>query len=117
MINPAPDPAGPLELRRGTDVVGVIVGQVLRRVCAGRRHMLRRPPAWAIDLAALDYAEQAGCVEVVVVDVDDNDKEFRASIVAIRTRGFFIDRGHGKQIALPLHGWQSDQAPAPAELV
>lgn len=95
-----------LTVHAGAGVAGVITGQVLRKTIHGKRHMLRRPPAIAIDLLALAEAEQAGCTDVVVVDLDDGDKTYRAKITHIRSRGFALDRGHGAQVALPLHGWQ-----------
>ena len=54
---------------------------------------------------ALAGAERAGAGKVRVVD-RDTGTVYVASINAIRQLGFDVDRGFGKQLALPLEHWR-----------
>ncbi len=74
-------------------------------------HQLRTPPAWAVDCADLDAAEQAGARYVVILDLESL-ATFWASIEEIRRHGFVLDRGHGKQLALCLDRWAASKAEA-----
>ena len=70
-------------------------------------HMLKRPPAWALDLADLLAAERAGA-RLVLVREQERGIVYRAPIELVRSMGIPLDRGYGKQIALPLGHWIVD---------
>lgn len=74
-----------------------------RRI-VGSRHLLRKPPAITNDLAALTEAERLGADRVRIVD-SETGIEYLCASLTIREYGFYLDRGHGKQIALPLPYW------------
>jgi hypothetical protein len=78
-------------------------GWLVKRVDT-RRHQLRKPPAWAIDLSHLDRLQAIGGCGVLLVD--ETGTEWRATVQAFHCYGVPIDRGHGPQIALPLARWR-----------
>lgn len=92
-------------------VVGHVEGAVFRKVVRGSVHMLRRPPAWALDLQSLLDAEAAGATSVEVHDTETG-RTYRASVETIRRHGFTFDRGHGRQIGLALDRWTLTRSPA-----
>jgi len=71
---------------------------VLRKRLSAARHMLQRPPAWALDEAVLQQALAAGAVEAHIEDTDS---------------GFPLNRGHGPQVALTLNHWHVESPDAP----
>jgi hypothetical protein len=83
---------------------GFVRGEVLRKVVRGSSHMLRKPPAWALDAEVLDTAERIGAKVVLVVD-SERGHEYRATISTIRRMGRVINRGFGAQWALPIRCW------------
>ena len=85
-------------------VVGRVSGGVFRKRVRGSRHMLRNPRAWALDTQSLLDAERLGARVVAITDTETG-RTFSASVALIRWRGFTFDRGHGRQIALPLGFW------------
>ncbi len=85
-------------------IIANLKGDTLYKTVKGSIHMLRRPPAWALDLAILNEAEKAGAVRVQVTD-RETGTIYRATVEHIREAGITIDYGHGLQIALPLAGW------------
>jgi len=90
---------------------GFVAGRIWAKTAQASRHQLRRPPAWALDVQDLAAAERLG-VELVVVKDQESGRCFWASIATIRRRGLSLDRGHGRQIALPLRWWASSPGEA-----
>lgn len=84
--------------------VGFVRGEIFYKSIQGSRHLLRRPPAIAFDVASLNAAEDAGASEALITDLETGC-QYRASIAHVRRAGFEFDRGFGRQIALPLAGW------------
>ena len=97
-------------------VVGMIFDQELVKVVHGSKHMLRSPKGWAIDAHALATARTAGAVGVRIEDTETG-KVYRADLATIDTHGWQFDRGHGRQIALPLQYWQVVGLPVQAALL
>jgi hypothetical protein len=96
--------------------IGKIRGDTFYKSIKGSRHMLRCPPAIALDLAGLNQAEQASALRVVVTDTETGT-QYRSTIAHIRQAGFELDRGYGRQLALELTGWiQSTRGAAQLEL-
>ena len=98
------------------------------RICAGVRladlvlqkdiraaHYLRRPPAVCWDECVLDEAERAGARACEVHDLDTG-KTLTATIADVRARGFAVNRGFGRQVALALHLWRRDDEAAGEQL-
>lgn len=90
-------------------VVGHVRGEVFYKTAHSSRHMWRWPPAWAFDVASIGEAEAAGARFVEVFD-KDTGTVYRASIAAIRQKGFSLNRGYGQQVALPLPHWETARA-------
>ena len=93
---------------------GHVIGHVhadrleLRRKAS--KHQLRRPAAWAVDVAALDQAERAGARWVLVTDTESG-RRYLAAVATRRDRGLRLERGFGPQMALTLDAWRDpDQA-------
>ncbi len=85
-------------------VVGEVRGGVFCKTVRGSAHMLRKPPAWALDLGSLLQAEKLGAKSVELRDTDTGNR-YRATIEQVRRYGFVFDRGWGRQIGLPLDRW------------
>jgi len=94
-------------------VVGEVRGGVFCKTVRGSAHMLRRPPAWALDLGSLLQAEKLGARWVHITDIETGNC-YRATIEQIRRYGLTFDRGHGRQIGLPLDRWTVTRPGEPA---
>ena len=92
---------------------GRIEGDTWHKTAKGSLHRLRRPPAWAVDLADLEAAEALG-VRLVAIHDQEAERDYWASIGIIRRRGFVLNRNFGEQVALPLAGWRSTRQEAEA---
>jgi hypothetical protein len=86
-------------------VVGVVKQHELVKKVQQSKHLLRSPRGWAIDAYALSIARTLGAVGVRVEDTETG-KTYRADLATIDAHGWQFDRGHGEQIALPIHYWQ-----------
>lgn len=89
--------------RKG-QVTGVIDGgRLLKSGIDPAKHQLRYPPAYAIDKEHLEkLTEQSGWgVELVTITGD----VWSAPIGLFLLNGINLDRGEGKQVALPLQYW------------
>jgi hypothetical protein len=91
-------------LRVGSKIVGKVKGKEYIKIVSASKHFLRHPRAIAFDLECLSSAEGMGAIWV---RVDDRESRmtYKANIDLIRKAGFKLDRGYGKQIALPLNMW------------
>ncbi len=101
-----PRPAGqPVYSTDGKRVIGTITGDTFTTKRAASKHMLRKPPAWAIDRAPLQRLASQGVTTVVVHDTEGR-LVYTASIADFARHGFVIDRGYGVQAALKLGHWR-----------
>lgn len=89
-------------------VVGTLAGQVLRKAVDASRHFLRTPPAIAWDLTALEEARQHGVTQCEVRD-RESSRVYTARLEEFFTKGFAMDRGFGRQLALPLAYWRASE--------
>lgn len=94
---------------------GHLDGDTLYKTVSSAKHRLRIPPAWALDLAHVEQAEQHGVLWVQLHDTDDSST-WRASLADFRTYGHRLDRGHGVQLALTLDHWTHRVPGAPVQL-
>ena len=98
------------KMRIGRRVIGEVREDIFHKSVNGSKHFLRVPKAIANDIKVLNEAEKAGAKWVQILD-KETDQTYKATIAHIRESGFPINRGWGKQIALPMNGWiQSGQA-------
>lgn len=92
-------------------VAAILEGQILRKRVRASQHMLRKPPAWAIDTAILDAARRDGALVVEVFDTESR-RIYTADIRLFDLYGLEFERGFGRQIALPLAHWRVESAQA-----
>ena len=69
-----------------------------------RRHILRRPPAIAVQASVLNELEDLGAKGVLAIM--PNGSRLFAPLSEFRLHGIVICRGYGEQIALPLKYWR-----------
>jgi hypothetical protein len=87
--------------------IATLQGNVLKKRVRGSLHMLRRPPAWAVDAIVLQQARQDGAATVEVEDIETR-RRYTAPIEAFDRWGIRFNRGFGDQVALPLSHWQTE---------
>jgi len=75
-------------------------------------HILRRPPAIAVQASVLEELEGLGAKGVVTIM--PNGRQLFATLEDFRRYGIAINRGFGEQVALPLKRWR--EQPAEAQL-
>lgn len=90
--------------------VGRVEGDTFKKRARSTLHQLRRPPAWACDLDALDQAQAAGAARVEIFD-QDTGRTFSADLADFYRHGVRVTRGHGVQLALPLGRWSVNGRP------
>lgn len=91
----------------------VVEHGILKRRVQASKHMLRRPPSWAIEERILKEAEAQGATMVEVVDVESHTT-YVAPLQSFWTRGIAIDRGFALQRALPLCFWTREDPKQPS---
>ena len=84
--------------------VATLEGKILRKRVRGSMHMLRKPPAWAIDLQILEAARRDGATRVEITDIEGR-KVYTAAVIDFDLHGFKFNRGFGDQIGLALTHW------------
>lgn len=84
-------------------------GQVVMTVTDGRairhakpEHQLRTPPAWALNESVYRQCQDAGAEWYVTIC---GNETFTVSAAVMEVKGFWIERGFGRQWALPLSYW------------
>lgn len=97
-------------IRVGSRVVGKVQHGIFLKKVKASRHFLRHPEAIAFDVGSLRQAQQAGARTVKVIDAESG-KVYKAFLSTIWAKGFELDRGYGKQIALPLSEWSLGNEP------
>jgi len=100
---------------RGHVVANVSPDGVLRKRIRGHRHMLRRPPAIAFAVEAIEQALALGAERIEVFDMDGG-RRYAVSMSDFLRHGVEFDRGHGRQIFLRLGLWRDPDSPAQLRL-
>ncbi len=95
-------------------VVGEVRDGVLVKRVRRSAHMLRKPRAWACDVAVLREAERLGARTVEIHDTETGDV-YTAPVARFWARGFPVRRGHGEQVGLALSAWERNGAPGRAD--
>lgn len=94
---------------RSGKIVGKVTGEIFYKKLDSRKHFLRKPPAIAFDEKSIDKAVGYGAKRVLVFDTH-KEETYTAKISQIYKDGMKVDRGFGKQIALPLSYWKKESA-------
>lgn len=84
--------------------VGVVVNNVFMKTVSGSKHFLVAPPSIANSIEVLQSAAKAGASTAQVFD-KETGMTYTASFKSIWQKGFVIERGFGKQIALTMEFW------------
>ena len=87
-------------------VRGVIENRVLRKEICGRIHLLRKPPAIALD--ARMYDRYRPYFDEIEFSDADTGIVYRASARYFDRFREIIERGYGKQYALGLKRWHTN---------
>ena len=96
------------QIKVGNRVVGEIIDSTLFKRVRGSKHMLKRPPAWAWDVTAIEQAQILGTVTVSILDTETGVL-YSVPLVYFLQYGTRFNRGYGDQIYLPLRQWQTVQ--------
>lgn len=84
-------------------VLGRVYGTTYKRTLTDGQ-FLRKPPAICISQDVLDKLLSMGVIDLVMTNRDTGVK-YKATLAHFQEAGFPLDRGAGKQVALPLYGW------------
>ena len=95
--------------------IGVVKDGVFIKKARSSEHMLQVPPAWACDVVSMRAAVKAGATVMRIEDTDTG-AAYWASINHLRRFSFVIERGSGKQVAMPLEHWMKRTKGAPEQL-
>lgn len=104
-------PTASVKIYAAGRVVGIVDGEVFYKTVSASKHFLHTPRAIALDTQSLVDARDAGAFFVEIHDRESGEV-YNATIEAIWKRGFTLDRGYGRQIALPIELWQKGAWPA-----
>jgi hypothetical protein len=85
-------------------VGAVVVDGILTKSIRASVHVLRNPPALALDCGVVAQAEGLGVTEIVITDSESNTV-YRASLGELYRHGWRFDRGYGAQYAMRLTCW------------
>lgn len=90
----------------GKKTVNIEIGEKDGKVIATRRalkrHMLRRPPAWAFSIEVINLLQEKRVDEVQVIC---EGKVYVCDMSKFLKSAINIDRGFGKQLAVPVRYW------------
>jgi len=94
-------------------VIGEIAGAAFVKHVRKSKHLLRQPPAWAVDALAYDHLIKGKVKEIRVVD-DEEGHTYTAPAEVFEKYKRRFDRGFDPQYFLTLRFWSMDGQPAPA---
>jgi hypothetical protein len=81
-------------------------GTVFSKQVSGRIHFLRKPLGIAFDVTVIEDAKRLGADRLRVTDTDTG-QHYHATMKAVEQKGISIDRGHGRQVVLPMRYWSA----------
>lgn len=91
-------------------IIGTIEGDAFTKRVKSSKHMLRKPPAWALDDAVLRDLSARGVTRIVYVDTETG-RTYRTRVDTFTSKGRLFNRGAGAQVFLTLGHWSIDGAP------
>ena len=86
-------------IKVGNKIVGHIENGIFYKPVIGSKHMLRQPPAWAVDAEVFDNEVMAKATEIVVID-KETSIEYSTSVESFNRQKGELDRGFGRQYYL-----------------
>lgn len=107
--NPSGSAAQPVYAASG-QVIGTIEGDAFTKRVKSSKHMLRQPPAWALDDAVLRDLAGQGVARVVYIDTETR-RTYCTTVDTFASKGRAFNRGAGAQVFLALGYWSVDGAP------
>ena len=93
----------------GGKVIGYIDGETFIKPVYASKHKLRQPPAWAIDADAFEEVIRPQVSQILIIDREDCGARYRVSVETFGRYAFEINRGHGRQYALPIGFFQVEE--------
>lgn len=84
-------------------ILGRVYGHTYKRTLTDGQ-ILRKPPAIAISQDVVDKLAAMGVVDLIMTN-RDTGVTYKTTLAHFQEAGFPLDRGYGKQVALPLYGW------------
>lgn len=78
--------------------------KTITKIISGKKHFLTRPPAIAFDAVVIREGIKGGATQIIVID-SDTGKRYKASVQQFLDGHIDLDRGWGKQMALPMGKW------------
>lgn len=108
-FNPSGSAAQPVYAVSG-QVIGSVEGDTFTKRVKASRHMLRQPPAWALDDAALRDLAARGVTRIVYIDTETG-RTYRTTVDTFASKGRPFNRNYGAQVLLTLGYWSIDGAP------
>jgi len=91
-------------------VIGSLIGDTFHRTAKGSVHMLRKPPAWAVDACVLPQLHEGNGQKVTGTDTETGTT-YTATLATFERYAIHLNRGYGPQRALPLGYWSVDGKP------
>jgi hypothetical protein len=79
-------------------------GVTLFKRCSKLKHFMRTPPAIAIDEGIFNEAVEEG-IKFIQIFEREEKTYYSATVEQFKKKSLSIDRGHGRQLALPLNYW------------
>jgi hypothetical protein len=96
-------------------MIGRIIGDEFVKEVDGTKHMLRKPPAWAVDMEAwINIRHRIGRIRVI--DHADG-KEYVLTVWEFEIYKWSLSRGHRYQYYVTLDHWRGPDDPEPKERV
>ena len=95
----------------GKRIIGDLTGKIYTKKVQGSKHQLRVPPAWGIDESAVTTIARAGATTIQIHDTEKGIY-YSCELATFQTHCLKIDRGFGKQLALPMKWWRVAMTPS-----
>ena len=86
----------------GNKVIGTLSDNKFIKHVKGSKHILRHPPAIAIDTGAFDIEIRPNATEIIVIDTETSH-EYYCSTDTFTRHYFKFNRGYGEQYACPIN--------------
>ncbi|KUK10662.1 MAG: hypothetical protein XD50_1028 [Clostridia bacterium 41_269] len=92
---------------QGVRIIGRIEGNTLIKTVKRSKHFHRKTKSWGIQLAAIPQLEQIGVTQIRL-NIKDTGEALTAPLQTLKTKGFVVDYGYGKQLLLPEKYWEAE---------
>ena len=82
-------------------IIGILENGILRKEAYASKHMLQSPKGWAIQEYVFEEAKELKAKWVCIRDLESKYC-YWATFSDFNLRGYWFDRGFGRQVVLPL---------------